>query len=55
MIEMRSHDITCNSEEGEALVAVVRKLGYDFPAEVAWSAEDDDAVFGQHYDAEKGK
>ena len=47
--------MTCQSEDGEALVAVVRKLGYDFPGEVSWVSEDGDAVFGQHYNEDRGK
>lgn len=50
-----SRDLTCNSEDGDAAVIALRKLGHDFPAEVTWSTRDGDALMGQHYESEGGK
>lgn len=50
-----SRDLTCNSEDGDAAVIALRKLGHDFPAEVSWSTRDGDALIGQHYESEGGK
>nr|XP_018671881.1 G-protein coupled receptor 98-like isoform X2 [Ciona intestinalis] len=55
VVEMRSHDTTCMAEDGEAEVTIVRKMGHDFGAEVAWLVEDEDAVRGKHYEGEGGR
>ena len=54
LIEMSSDKITGSSEEGEVLLKINRKSGNAFPAEVSWSAQDGDALFGEHYDLNSG-
>ena len=53
--EVESEHVTCPSEDGEAVVVVVRKGGNAFPAVVTWSVDDGDAVFGKHYSLNEGK
>ena len=55
MIELRSREMTCVSEDGDASVAVLRKLGHDFPAEVLWTTREGDALQGDHYTSEGGE
>lgn len=52
---MKSPNITCSSDDGQAQVMVVRKLYQDFPAEIKYTTMDDDAEAGQHYQAAQGQ
>lgn len=54
VIEMKSNEMAASSQDGEANVVVLRKLADEFPAEVAWSAQDGDALFNTHYTLNKG-
>ena len=55
MIELRSREMTCTSDDGDAAVTVLRKLGSNFPAEVQWSTQDGDALAGSHYQSKTGE
>ena len=55
MVEMQDEQVTCSSEDDEVHVAVIRKSGRAFATEVTWSAQDGDALAGQHYAAKEGK
>ena len=52
---MQVEQVTCSSEDDEVHVTVVRKSGCAFAAEVMWSAEEGDALFGQHYASKGGR
>lgn len=51
---MKSRNVTCCSEDGQATVTVARKLGHDFPGVVQWKTENGDAISGVHYEANLG-
>ena len=53
-MELRSREMTCVSDDGDASVIVLRKLGHDFATEVTWSTRDGDALAGDHYTSEGG-
>ena len=55
MVEMQDEQVTCSSEDDEVHVAVIRKSGRAFATEVTWSAQDGDALAGQHYAAKEGR
>ena len=54
LVELRSREVTGVSDDGNATVTVLRKLGHDFTTEVSWSTRDGDAVEGDHYLSEGG-
>ena len=52
---MAADEVTCSSEDGEAVVIIKREVGSAFPAEIDWIAEDESAVFRNHYEINEGK
>ena len=52
---MAADEVTCSSEDGEAVVIIKREVGSAFPAEIDWIAEDESAVFRNHYEVNEGK
>ena len=54
IVDMQLEQVTCSSEDDEAHIAVIRKNGCAFAAEVAWEAQDGDALLGEHYATKQG-
>ena len=52
---MAADEVTCSSEDGEAVVIIKREVGSGFPAEIDWIAEDESAVFKNHYEINEGE